>query len=432
MRDSNRRLLWFLIALVPMALVAVIVPLVIWGLVGLLLLLLVVLHLLGKIDMLAPWRGAFGASRRSEGSTGVGSTAGLDERLSRLAATRGVAGDLFMRVQREDWDEVGQLLAEIDLAHLEEVVITLIVLGKLPVARRLVELGRERLGAHGRLWYHQGVAAVLAGDLGEAISSYRAATEADAAYPPAFCYLAAAWVEQGDSKQAVECAEEALRLLPEDPLSWTTAALVYAFRGDRDRIRALVEELPERLRDLEPSFERLLQLDQLDPMRWVHRFPLHAEAAYGTAAAYLEQERLDLAEPLLKRSLALDPYHLKAAADLGLLYSRLDRDQDACQLYDQTLQQVYGSSPLRFNKGNCLLRLGRLEEALGEFERCLEANPDWLDARINLCSTLVALGQLTRAEEELERIKAAGAAPPVVEDLTRRIAQANLTPGPAG
>lgn len=55
-----------------------------------------------------------------------------------------------------------------------------------------------------------------------------------------------------------------------------------------------------------------------------------------------------------------------------------------------------------FESGNALYNAGKIEQALPEYQKCLELQPDFLPARYNLG---VALGNLNRHEEAVEQLK---------------------------
>ena len=64
-------------------------------------------------------------------------------------------------------------------------------------------------------------------------------------------------------------------------------------------------------------------------------------------------------------------------------------------------------SELRYNRGLSLALLGNLEGAVGEFERVLVDDPDYLPARENLAGVLAAAGRYEEAirvfEEAVQR-----------------------------
>ena len=141
-------------------------------------------------------------------------------------------------------------------------------------------------------------------------------------------------------------------------------------------------------------------------------------------------------EHLLKRAVEFDPSNPAAIFELGSLLRNLGRNADALELFLRYAQLVpndyqglgqIGSclgdlgryteaeSYLRravalaqdpityYDLGFVLTRMGRLTEAIREYERALERDPTHVRARTNLAVNLVNLGQLERASRELRR-----------------------------
>jgi len=62
--------------------------------------------------------------------------------------------------------------------------------------------------------------------------------------------------------------------------------------------------------------------------------------------------------------------------------------------------EAYPSSPLpRFSLGNAYLEAGEHAKAAAEFERCLEAQPDWAACLMALGDARAALGQVVEAAD---------------------------------
>ena len=142
-------------------------------------------------------------------------------------------------------------------------------------------------------------------------------------------------------------------------------------------------------------------------------------------------------EYLLTRAVEFDPSNPAVLYELGSLLRNLGRNAEALELFlryaqlvpddYQGLGQIGGClgdlgryteavSYLRraaelaedaithYDLGFVLTRMGRVTEAIGEYERALERDPTHVRARTNLAVNLVNLGQLARASRELRRV----------------------------
>ena len=181
------------------------------------------------------------------------------------------------------------------------------------------------------------------------------------------------------------------------------------------------------------------------------------EAARGVAAnvalarqlldvrAMLRYEATDLTdnapwkEFLLRRAIEFDPSNPAVVYELGTLLRNLRRDADALELFLRHEQLVPDDYQGLGQIGSCLgdlgryteaesylrralqfaddaithydlavvlTRMGRVKEAVSEYERALERDPAHVKARTNLAVNLVNLGQVERASRELTRVLA--------------------------
>jgi len=144
-------------------------------------------------------------------------------------------------------------------------------------------------------------------------------------------------------------------------------------------------------------------------------------------------------EFLLRRAIEFDPSNPAVVYELGTLLRNLRRDADALELFLRHEQLVPDDYQGLGQIGSCLgdlgryteaesylrralqladdaithydlavvlTRMGRVKEAVSEYERALERNPAHVKARTNLAVNLVNLGQLERASRELTRVLA--------------------------
>ena len=125
------------------------------------------------------------------------------------------------------------------------------------------------------------------------------------------------------------------------------------------------------------------------------------------AAAALHENRLDIAERILKPHLKEDPFDVRAIRMLAELAARIGRLKDSETLLRRALEIAPNFTPARANLAMVLGRLGRPAEALELLDEVFRAEPD-APGHLNLkAATLGRLGDYEQAlalyEQVLER-----------------------------
>ena len=126
------------------------------------------------------------------------------------------------------------------------------------------------------------------------------------------------------------------------------------------------------------------------------------------AAAALHENRLDVAERLLKPHLKEDPFDVRAIRMLAELAARIGRLKDSETLLRRALEIAPNFNPARANLALVLGRLGRPAESLELLDELFEAEPEALQ-HVNLkAATLGRLGDFDDAiglyEQVLKRL----------------------------
>ena len=115
------------------------------------------------------------------------------------------------------------------------------------------------------------------------------------------------------------------------------------------------------------------------------------------AAAALHENRLDVAERLLKPHLKEDPFDVRAIRMLAELAARIGRLKDSETLLRRALEIAPNFNPARANLAMVLGRLGRPAEAIELIDELFEVEPDTI-ANLNLkAATLGRLGDFEEA-----------------------------------
>lgn len=184
--------------------------------------------------------------------------------------------------------------------------------------------------------------------------------------------FAAAWVnlgsllrEQGREALAEAALQRAVQLLPDLVTGWLNLALL-----ERERRR------PE---EAEKYLRRALAIDPANPDTLV------AWAQFRSA----EQDQAGAWE-WLHRALASDPNHSEALNTHGILLHNDRRFAEAVEAFARA--EAQGSRSAASNRGNALIELGRLDEALRAQQLAVDLDPHCVGSAYNLALTQLRLG----------------------------------------
>jgi tetratricopeptide (TPR) repeat protein len=181
----------------------------------------------------------------------------------------------------------------------------------------------------------------------------------------------------GDSPAAIGALRRAVALKPDFPEAWV----------------ALADAL--RLAGAEDEADRAY----LDSVRASTRDPLLAQAALA-----LTDDRLPVAEALLRERLKSRPTDVAAIRMLGELAARLGRNADAAALLRRTVALAPGFDAARELLARILGRDNRPEEALAEIDVLIPRAPANLSHAMFKASLLVRIGDQDQARAIYERI----------------------------
>jgi tetratricopeptide (TPR) repeat protein len=111
----------------------------------------------------------------------------------------------------------------------------------------------------------------------------------------------------------------------------------------------------------------------------------------------LEAEDPAAAEQAYRRALELQPGHLHAALNLGVLLAANERHEAAVAVYDDALHHHQDQPFLHFNRALALEDDGRPFDALEAYAACLKLDPAFADAHYNAARLHEQLGQAMQA-----------------------------------
>jgi Tfp pilus assembly protein PilF len=115
------------------------------------------------------------------------------------------------------------------------------------------------------------------------------------------------------------------------------------------------------------------------------------------AFSFHQQGNLTRAMTLYQSILKKSPQQLNVLNNMGIIYQKLQRDEDALVYFERALQLEPNFPPALYNRGNSLRKLNRPAEAVQSYDRVLQAVPHNPEVLNNRGNALRALNKLDEA-----------------------------------
>jgi len=298
-------------------------------------------------------------------------------------------------------------------------------------------------GGHALAWLGLGELRLAAGETEEARREFERALRIQPALVPAHMGQGNALAMEGKNEAALASYEQALLLRPKLAEGEFAAGFVLARMGrqkeaERRYRRALVLRpdfaaawmnlgvlLREEGRDLyaEAALRRAVELRPDLIAGWVNLALVEREGTRMEAAEACLQKAIALnpehadtqiawcqfcakrgdkagAWGWLRWALARDAEHAEALNMKGILLHGEGRFAEAIEAFGRA--EAVGHLAASSNRGNCLLDMGRMNEALGAHELAVERDPKHPGARYNLALTQIRMGDWERGWQGYE------------------------------
>jgi len=151
----------------------------------------------------------------------------------------------------------------------------------------------------------------------------------------------------------------------------------------------------------------------------IEQNPNATEAFFYLANVFHIRGELGKAIKAFQRVLELDPHHTDASISLSVIYNDIGKYEDAKVIFEKANNQVknnqhQGISDPHLNKKFSLkhyelaemyVSYGRADEALFEYNKAATLDPDNLEIRIKIAKTYAKKGFISKAFDELKRLK---------------------------
>jgi Flp pilus assembly protein TadD len=129
--------------------------------------------------------------------------------------------------------------------------------------------------------------------------------------------------------------------------------------------------------------------------------PEEAQSAYKEGMNAIARGQTDAGIASLKRALSIHPAYLRALNDLGVVYMKLNRLEEAAANFQRAINANSRFSHARLNLGITLNRLGKHAEAAELLERLFKENPTLPGLRVSFADALYDAGRLAETAKVL-------------------------------
>lgn len=254
-----------------------------------------------------------------------------------------------------------------------------------------------------------GNACALLGKDAEALSHYEQALGLDSRLPEAEFAAGFVLARMGGLKLAEIRYRRAVAMRPDFAAAWANLGALLRELGREVYAEAALKRAVELRPEMISGWVNLALLE-----REQHR-PEEAEAHLRKAFA-LDPGRVEMlvawsqfraaendlagAWEWLRWALDRDPWHTEAINMYGILLHRDGRLADAADVFARA--EELGSKVAASNRGNSLLEMGRLDEALRAHEKAVDDAPESAGALYNLALTRLRLGDWERGWVDYE------------------------------
>lgn len=249
------------------------------------------------------------------------------------------------------------------------------------------------------------------GDLGTALQHYENASALDPDSVAIRITIANLQMERGAFREAITIAEEILVIDPENVDVHLLLAAAYenirngrmAERYYREVLR-LQPDLPEVYLRLGNLYTRMGKYPEAieEYQAAMAVAPGVFQARYNLARVYLEINEVDKAIAELEAVLELRPSFDQASLLLGLTYERLERWEEAREVYRRAARDAHASQAFRERIAETYLRAGDLAGALAELKQIAADRPEDVAVRNRIGLLLLEMREPKEAQKTLE------------------------------
>jgi Tfp pilus assembly protein PilF len=120
------------------------------------------------------------------------------------------------------------------------------------------------------------------------------------------------------------------------------------------------------------------------------------------AVSYINEQNFKSASLMLRQALKLNPNHAEALRLSAVVAAKSGDDIEALELIERALLIDRRNGVMHSNKGNILLKLGKVHEAIVSYNRAIEYSPKYAEAYGNLGNAYQDLGDYENAQRSYD------------------------------
>ncbi len=276
--------------------------------------------------------------------------------------------------------------------------------------RKLIELDPNRNSAY----FELGVVLARTQKYDEALASLNRARELNFNSPEVFFQTGMIHEAKKDFAQAVDEYSKYLLTLPSDPVQAQMRLGVCAMEvGQYDRAAvAFQEALKAQPRDYQTNynlaiaFQKAKQYDKAEEVlkRLIQYYPEDAVSYYSTILRMYDEAGMnDRAIDAARKVMELDPKNHVAVYNLGVMYQKLKRYDEAIATFQQSLTIKADFENAWFNIGRCYSDQKKYRESIEAFRRFCEIMPESAEGWLNMGVNYMYLKDFAGAVEPLQK-----------------------------
>lgn len=203
------------------------------------------------------------------------------------------------------------------------------------------------------------------------------------------------------SNEAIIHLEEALRIKPDFAEPHFHLAKIYGKRPNGRALSLAHYEVALQLLPKQPEIRTAYANELANDSAQVPAAITHYEEALRNSPSFALAHnnlanilvripgRMEDAIEHYREAVRVDPKYADAHNNLASAYAKLPgRENDAISHYKEALRLVPDHPVAHYNFGNLLVRMSRVPEAVGQYEKAIEANPRFSQAMAQLASAL--------------------------------------------
>jgi tetratricopeptide (TPR) repeat protein len=194
---------------------------------------------------------------------------------------------------------------------------------------------------------------------------------------------------------AVDYAEKALEIAPDDPIALDTLAQAYFSKGEYDAAIEAEEKALEILPDHPFLVDNLTKFTEM--------ITETAEEHNVKGAQFLSEGNYDAAAIEFKTAVKIDPKFANGYYNLGKVYSQLGNYHEAEINYKTAIELMPDNPQYHYNLAIVYSKMGLLEESESEYIYALGIDPYYEEAHNNLGVLYYNTGRLEEALVEFNK-----------------------------